>query len=78
MDVQAKRIKILLLERDITQREVARRLGVTPGLITNVIKGRATSQYVKDGIARILGDPHVWKDTPSDRGSVSENLSDFG
>jgi len=78
MTLQAKKIKILLIQKDITQREIADRLGVTPGLVANVINGRHKSRRVKDGIARILGEPDIWNYTPDYQGSVSEKFQSIG
>lgn len=47
-------IKILLLRKQITQAEIARRLDIKPSTVCNVIKGTATSARVKRAIAKVL------------------------
>jgi DNA-binding XRE family transcriptional regulator len=48
-------IKIAFIRLGKTQAEVARNLGVSNVIVTNVIKGRRTSKRVKAAIAKALG-----------------------
>lgn len=51
----AKKIKILLLEHDIRQVDIARALGVSRVAICNVISGKRRSRKIEAYIARKLG-----------------------
>ena len=48
-------IKIDLIRANILQSQIARKLGVSKVIITNVIKGRRTSRRVKKAIAKAIG-----------------------
>jgi len=49
------RIKILLLEKGITQADLARRMDVSRSAVNHVINGRVESERIKKGIAKGLG-----------------------
>ena len=48
-------IKLYLNTQRKTQREVAKKIGVTPPMLSQVINGRKKSQRVEKSLARILG-----------------------
>jgi transcriptional regulator with XRE-family HTH domain len=50
-----KALLILLIEKGITQSEIARQLGVGRSHVINVLAGRRTSARVIDCAARLLG-----------------------
>ncbi len=50
-----KHIKILLIQKDIKQVDIARKLGVSNVAVCNVIKGACESRRIKWAIARELG-----------------------
>jgi len=51
-------LKIALIKKDITQAELAKRLGVTPDYISHIIGGIRELSYLKQiEVARILGVP---------------------
>ena len=50
-----KQIKILLLQNDVKQADIARKLKVSKQAIHNVIKGIAESRRIKIEIARAVG-----------------------
>jgi DNA-binding XRE family transcriptional regulator len=50
-----KKIKILLIQKDIKQADIARKLGVSSVAVCNVIKGACESRRIKWAIARELG-----------------------
>ena len=54
-NMSSLQIKILLLENNITQSEIARSLGVTPQTIWRVIDGRDISHRVRTAIAEAIG-----------------------
>lgn len=49
------RVKHGLLLRGISMTQAARRIGVSPGMITHVAKGVRTSRRVENALARLLG-----------------------
>ena len=56
-----KIIKKELIDQGIKQIELADRLGVRPQKVSDVIRGRIKTAYVREGIQRILGlDPSIW------------------
>jgi len=48
-------IKIALIRANVLQSKIARKLGVSKVIVTNVIKGRRTSMRVRKAIARAVG-----------------------
>jgi transcriptional regulator with XRE-family HTH domain len=50
-----KKIKKLLIDRDITQTELARRLGIPLTGVNQVISGKRKTKHIQEGIARLLG-----------------------
>lgn len=50
-----RKIKALLIEKGIKQKEIAAELGVTPGLVSGVINGHSESRPLKTHIAKMLG-----------------------
>ena len=48
-------IKFLIATRHKTQRAIAKQMGVTPPMLSQVINGRKCSQRVEKKLARILG-----------------------
>jgi|GEM_PF-3490116 len=49
-----KEIKKRLIDRELTQKDVARQIGVTPQTISFVIKQKRTSRRVAEAICRLL------------------------
>ncbi len=50
-----KEIKILLLEHDVKQVQIAKKLGTSRAAISLVIKGVAESRRIKTAIAQAVG-----------------------
>lgn len=50
-------IRIALIMKGVTQRDIARRLRVTDGAVSQVIYSRAPSARIMDAIAEIIGKP---------------------
>lgn len=48
-------IRIALILKGVTQRDIARRLKVTDGAVSQVIYGDAISARIQDAIAEIIG-----------------------
>lgn len=57
-----RKIKALLVEKGIKQKEIAEELAVTPGLVSGVIGGHFNSRRIKQAIADKLKMPYckVW------------------
>ena len=57
------RIKIMMLEKGITQADLARQMSVSRSAVNHVINGRVESVKIKKGIAKGLGMSYkrVWK-----------------
>ncbi|UCD85506.1 MAG: helix-turn-helix transcriptional regulator [Deltaproteobacteria bacterium] len=53
--MSAKEIKKLLIDKDITQTELARRVGVSPAGLNQVINGKRKTRHIREAIARELG-----------------------
>lgn len=53
--MRPEEIKARLILRGITQAEIARRLKVSRGAISQVISGRERNQRIRKAIARALG-----------------------
>jgi lambda repressor-like predicted transcriptional regulator len=53
--LQKRQIKKLIIDRGITEKEIAYRLGTTPQMICDVIAGRKNAPRYEKGIASILG-----------------------
>jgi len=49
-----KPIRIEMIRRDLTQKDLADRIGVTPQTISYVIQGERTSRRVAEAICRLL------------------------
>jgi len=59
-----KKLKILLIEKDIVLSQIARDLGVTHGAVTNVLRGVWASRRILEAVAARVGmDPDVFRDT---------------
>jgi len=58
-----------LHKRGSSSAEVARNLGITRCVVSNVMAGRRTSRRVKEEVARILGMPveKIWKEEAKGR-----------
>lgn len=53
-----KRIKILMIERDLTQKELAEMLDVTPQYMGNIIRGTSNGSYnFWENFKKVLGIP---------------------
>lgn len=50
-----KEIKKLLIDKDVTQAELARRLKISLAGINQVISGKRKTKHIQEGIARELG-----------------------
>lgn len=61
---RATRIKILLLERGLTQAEIARSIGVSRAHVGQVINGQKQNPKLRRQIAKILDLPaeDLWQD----------------
>ncbi len=53
--MNAVKVKIALLERNITQMDIARECGVTPAAITHILSGERPGFRHRSKIARMLG-----------------------
>jgi len=64
-----QKIKALLVERGITQIEIARRLNLSPQTVATVINRRGRSYRVERMIAELLGVPYedLWGPPPACR-----------
>lgn len=60
-----KAIKILLIQKDIKQVDIARKIGVSSVAVCNVIKGACESKRIKWAIAIELGKKvdELWPDS---------------
>lgn len=54
-DLQRKKIKKLMLDKDLTETRIARELGTSPSMICDVIAGRKETKKYQQGIADLLG-----------------------
>ena len=63
LNMKAKKVKILLIEKDLTQAEIGRRLGYSKGMINHVIRGRVRHPFIEEAVARMLGQKpeELWK-----------------
>ncbi len=52
-----KNIKILMIRKDVRAVDIARKEGVHPSLITNIIKGRKKSERIQRAIANAVDKP---------------------
>lgn len=61
-----KGIKTLIIIKNFSNADIARRIGVTPGAISHIITGRSKSQKLRKAIADVIGEPveALW---PEDR-----------
>jgi transcriptional regulator with XRE-family HTH domain len=50
-----KEIKKLLIDKDITQTELARRVGISLTGVNQVISGKRKTKHIQEAIARELG-----------------------
>ena len=48
-------VKVEILKRDLTQKELARRLGVSLPQISMVVNGKRTTRWIQQAIAEELG-----------------------
>lgn len=64
-----KKIKARLVERGISQVDIARRLNLSPQTVATVINRRGRSYRVEQAIADLLGLPYeiLWGDPPASR-----------
>lgn len=64
--MRVKKLKSLLVEREVTQAEIAKECGVTPATVNQVVAGRGHSEKVEIVIAKKVGVPRnkifpLWK-----------------
>lgn len=61
--VTPEEIKASLILKKITQNSIAKKLGVTPSMVSMVIHGTEKSPKVRKGIAKVLGKRvrDIWK-----------------
>lgn len=52
-----REIKKLLIDKDLSQSDLARRLNVTPSAVSQVVNGLRPNPRVAEGLARILNLP---------------------
>ena len=55
MKANTKKIKILLIKKDLTQTAIANEFGVTVGAVNNVIQGIRKSRRLRERISSKLG-----------------------
>jgi DNA-binding XRE family transcriptional regulator len=55
MNSKTKKIKMLLIKKDLTQSAIARKIGVTPKYVNHVIQGIRKNRRMRVLIARELG-----------------------
>ena len=48
-------VKVEILKRDLTQKELARRLGISMAQISMVVNGKRTTLWIQKAIAKELG-----------------------
>lgn len=62
-DITPQEIKSCLTLQGITQVSIAKKLGVSPALVSMVIHGKNTNDKVRQEVARIMGRPvrKIWK-----------------
>ena len=67
--MRPSKIKSLLVEKEITQKEIAQSVGVSPMMISQVVKKRSRSYRVERYIAERLGLPYeeLWGSEPRRR-----------
>ncbi|MCC5911349.1 MAG: helix-turn-helix transcriptional regulator [Clostridiaceae bacterium] len=51
----AVKVKTKLVELNMTQRELANRIGVNENYLTDILRGRRSGQKYKDAIKKCLG-----------------------
>jgi transcriptional regulator with XRE-family HTH domain len=56
-DLQRKRIKKLMLDKDLSETRIAEKLETSPQMICDVIAGRKQTEKYQQGIADLLGVP---------------------
>jgi lambda repressor-like predicted transcriptional regulator len=61
-------IKIEILKTGVNQNQIAKKVGVTPTLVSQVIYGIRPTRYVREAIAEVIGKPveELWPCTTSD------------
>jgi lambda repressor-like predicted transcriptional regulator len=55
MDMRPTEIKIALIQRGVSQAEIARKLGVAKSSVNQVIDGRAVSHRIRTAVAEAIG-----------------------
>jgi len=79
MNSLAKKIKMLMIEKDITGADIARIAGVSRSAISHIIAGHSKSQRLRQLIAKEIGVPVevFWPGASSSnrRSANSRNLS---
>lgn len=57
-------IRVALLRKGISQREIARQEKVDPGFVNQVVKRRRKTRRIREAIAKALEEPYekVWPD----------------
>lgn len=62
----AKKIKRLLLDKNLTMKELAAKAGITPNHLSVVINGHAPGYEIREKIAFALNVPYesIWKPEP--------------
>ena len=48
-------VKVEILKRDLTQKELARRLGISMAQVSMVVNGKRTTLWIQKAIAKELG-----------------------
>ena len=68
-------IKIALIRANVLQSKIARKMGVSKVIVTNVIKGRRTSMRVRKAIAKAIGKrvEELWPPEPRKIQGLQEN-----
>lgn len=62
-------IKILLMQEDITQTQIAKVLGVTHGAVSQVINGHENNPRIRQAIAQAVRRPiqELWPEPEADK-----------
>jgi transcriptional regulator with XRE-family HTH domain len=65
--MEPKKIKMLLIDAEVTQTKIARNLGVTVSFINQIITGLRPTRRVREAIAQAVGKPveELWPAGPT-------------
>lgn len=55
---QTKRLKKILIDREVTVTDLAEQLGVTKSCVSRIINGKRNNPTTQAAIADALGEPH--------------------